>query len=83
MDGPLTFPGVRPLSLMRVAVSQVVEICRHLFDLGDVMLLDLLDEARIVRQNKVDRGSLATKPTSTSNTMDVVFLLDGQLVVDD
>jgi hypothetical protein len=62
---------------MPVAISQVVEICRHFFDLGHVVLLDLLDEARIVRQHKVDGGSLAAEPPSTSYTVDVVFLLDG------
>ena len=47
------------------------------------MVLDLLDEAGVLRENEVDGSSLSTETTSSSNSMDVVLLLDGELVVDD
>jgi len=63
--------------------SQIVKISRHLFNLCVVMVLDLLDEARVLRQHKVDRCTFTAESTGSTNSMDVVFLLDGQLVVDD
>jgi len=47
------------------------------------MVLDLLNEARILRQHKVDRCSLTAEPSSSTNSMNVVFLLNGQLIVHD
>jgi len=46
------------------------------------MVLDLLDEAGVLGQHKVDRCSFAAKAASSSDSVDVVLLLDGQLVVD-
>jgi len=47
------------------------------------MVLDLLDEAGILRENEVDGSSLSTETTSSTDSVDVVLLLDGELVVDD
>ena len=47
------------------------------------MLLDLLDESSVLGQNKVDCGTFLTETTSSTNSVDVVFLLVGELVVDD
>lgn len=47
------------------------------------MVLDFLDEARVLRQHKVDRSSFTTETTSSTDSVNVVLLLDGQLVVDD
>lgn len=47
------------------------------------MLLELFDEARILRQHKVDGSSLSTEATSTSNPVHIVLLSHGKLVVDD
>ena len=46
------------------------------------MLLNLLDEAGILGQNEVDCSSLSTETTSTADSVNVVLLLHGQLVVD-
>jgi hypothetical protein len=63
--------------------SQLVEIGGHLVDLGVVMVLDLLEEACVLGQDKVDRSSLSSESTSAADSMDVVLLLHGKLVVDD
>lgn len=47
------------------------------------MLLELFDEARVLRQHKVDGSSLSTETTGTTNPVHVVFLPHGKLVVDD
>lgn len=47
------------------------------------MLLDFLDESGITGQDKIDSSSLSTESASSSNSVDVVFLLLRQLVVDD
>jgi hypothetical protein len=62
--------------------SQVIQVGGHFLDLSVVMVLDLLDEAGILRENEVDGGSLSTKTTSSTDSVDVVLLLDGELVVD-
>jgi len=45
------------------------------------MFLELLDEAGVLRQHKVDRCSLSTETTSATNSVHVVFLTHGELVV--
>ena len=47
------------------------------------MLLDLLEESSILGQNKIDCSTALTETTSSSDSVDVVFLLVGELVVDD
>jgi len=47
------------------------------------MVLDLLNEPCILREYEVDRRSLPTETTGSSDSVDVVLLLNGQLVVDD
>lgn len=46
------------------------------------MFLDLLNKPGVIRQHKVNRSSLSSEPTSSSNSVDVVLLLFGKLVVD-
>ena len=46
------------------------------------MILDLLDEGSILGQHEVDGGTLSTETTSTTDSVDVVLLLVGELVVD-
>ena len=48
-----------------------------------VVLLDLLDESSILGQNKIDYSNFLTETSSSSDSVDVVFLLVGELVVDD
>jgi hypothetical protein len=47
------------------------------------MLLDLLDENSVLWQDEVDCGTLSTETTGSTNSVNVVFLLEGKLVVDD
>lgn len=47
------------------------------------MLLDLLDESSVLGQNKIDCGTFLTETTSSTNSVDIVFLLVWELVVDD
>jgi len=63
--------------------SQVIEVSRHLLNLSVVMVLDLLNEAGVLGKDEVDGSSLSTETSSSTNSMDVVLLLDGELVVDD
>lgn len=46
------------------------------------MLLDFLDESSVARRHKVDCSTLSSVPTSSSDSVDVVLLLEGELVVD-
>lgn len=46
------------------------------------MILDFLKEAGILRKNKVDGCSLSTETASTTDSVDVVLFLHGELVVD-
>jgi len=63
--------------------SQLVEIGWHLVDLRIVMVLNVLEETGILGKDEVDRSSLSSESTSSTDSVDVVLLLDGQLVVDD
>lgn len=45
------------------------------------MILDILEEASVLGEHEVDRGSLSSESASSTDSVDVVLLLDGQLVV--
>jgi len=47
------------------------------------MFLQLLDEAGVVGLNEVDSSTLSTETTSSTDSVNVVLLLEGKLVVDD
>ena len=47
------------------------------------MILDLSDELGVVWKDEVDSNSLSSESTSSTNSMDVVLLLEWKLVVDD
>ncbi len=55
----------------------------HLVDLGVVMLLNLLDEHCILGKNEVDSSTLSSQTTSSTDSVDVVLLSEGKLVVYD
>ena len=63
--------------------SQLIEVSWHLVNLSVVMVLDVLQEAGVLWQHEVDGGSLSSKSTGSTDSVDVVLLLQGQLVVDD
>jgi hypothetical protein len=69
-------------SSVKLTRSEEVKIGGHLSNLGVEMLLDDLDESGILGEDKVDGGTLATETASTTDSVDVVLLLVGQLVVD-
>jgi len=64
------------------SVHDVVEVLRHFLDLRVEVFLDLLDESGIAGHHKVDGRSLSTESASPTNSVNVVLLLLGQLVVD-
>lgn len=68
---------------MLAPTSEFVEISWHFVDLSVEMVLDGLDELGILWQDEVDGSTLSTVTTSTTNSVDVVLLLEWQLVVDD
>ena len=55
----------------------------HLLDLGAVELLNLAHHADIVSGDEVDGHTLATETTTTTDTVDVVLAVGGEIVVDD
>jgi len=46
------------------------------------MILDLLNEGSVLRQDKVDSGSFSSETTCSTNSVNVVLLFEGKLVVD-
>lgn len=63
--------------------SQLVEVVRHLVNLRVVVILDLLEDASVLWQHKVDRSALSAETTCATDSVDVVLFLRGNLVVDD
>jgi|LauGreDrversion4_2_1035121.scaffolds.fasta_scaffold99834_3 hypothetical protein len=61
---------------------ELVKILRHFFNLSIEMFLDLLDEAGVLGWNEVNGGTFTTISSGTTNTMDIVFLLERELVID-
>ena len=47
------------------------------------MILNLLEETSVSRQNEVNGGSLTTETASAADSMDIVLLVGGELEVDD
>jgi hypothetical protein len=62
--------------------SQLVKVRGHLVNLGVEVVLDLLDELGVLGQHEVNRSTLLAETTSSTNSVNVVLLLEGQLVVD-
>jgi len=76
-QGPLT-----SLQLSTCSQGHLFEILGQFLNLGAVMFLELFDETSVLWQHKVDSSSLSAETTSTTNSVHVVFLAHGQLVVD-
>lgn len=64
-------------------LDEVGHVHRHLLNLGAVELLNLAHHADIISSDKVDRNTLATETTTTTNAMNVVLTVGGEIVVDD
>ena len=67
----------------RKKLDEVSDVHWHLLDLGAVELFDFSHHADILSGNEVDRNTLSSKTTTTANSVDVVFTVGGQVVVDD
>lgn len=63
-------------------LDEVSDVHGHLLNLGAVELLDLAHHADIVSGDEVDRNTLTAETTTTTNAMDVVLAVGGEIVVD-
>jgi len=64
-------------------LDEVGNVHRHLLDLCRVELLDLPHHAYIVSGDEVDGDTLSAETTTTTNSVDVVLTVGGEIVVDD
>lgn len=55
---------------------------RHLVDLGVVELFDIAKHANVLGGDEVDSDALAPESATTTDTVDVVLAVRGQVVVD-
>lgn len=55
----------------------------HFVDLSVVELFDITEHADIVGGDKVDSDTLSPESATTTDTMDVVLAVGGEIVVDD
>ena len=61
---------------------ELFKVLWHFLDLGVVMILDLPNELGIIWNNKVDSDTLSTKSSSSTDSVNVVFFFEWELVVD-
>mmetsp|Transcript_8817 Transcript_8817/g.14529 ORF Transcript_8817/g.14529 Transcript_8817/m.14529 type:complete len:216 (-) Transcript_8817:598-1245(-) len=73
------FYSVYGLSLF---LDKISNVHRHLSDLSLVELFDITEVTYITLSKKVDSNSLTTETTRSTNTMDVVLTVGGQVEVD-
>lgn len=64
-------------------LDEVGNVHGHLLDLGAVELLNLTHHADILGGDKVDGNALSAETTTTTNSVDVVLTVGGEIVVDD
>lgn len=64
-------------------LNQVGDVHRHLLNLRAVELLNLAHHAHIIGGDEVDGDTLSAETTTTTNPVDVVLTVGGQVVVDD
>jgi len=61
---------------------EFLQILGHFLNFSVVMILDFSDESGVVWWDKVDGDTLSSESTGSTNSMDVVFLFEWKLVVD-
>lgn len=66
----------------RIRLDKVGDVHGHLLDLGVVELLDFPQHRDVLGGNKVDRNTLSAESTTSTDSVDVVLLARGQVVVD-
>jgi hypothetical protein len=64
-------------------LNEIGNIHWHLLNLSAVELLDFSHHADILGGDKVDGNSLSSETTSTTDSMDVVLTVGGEIIVDD
>lgn len=55
----------------------------HFLDLGAVELLDLSHHAHIVSSDEIDSDTLPAETSTTTDAVDVIFAIGGEIVIDD
>merc|ERR1712137_1393294 len=70
------------LAVCTKGLDQVGNVERHLFDLGAVESLQFAHGTDIVVGDEVDGHTLTTETTGTTDSVDVVLPVGGQVVVD-
>lgn len=63
-------------------LNQVSNVHGHLCDVRIIKLLDIFQHAVISLRHEVNRHSLPTEPTATTNPMNVVLPITRQVIVD-
>lgn len=63
-------------------LDHVRDIHRHFLNLCVVVLLDVLHDPNVVVGDKVDGHTLSSETTTSTDTMEVVFQVTRQIVVD-
>lgn len=64
-------------------LDEVSNVHRHLLDLSAVELLDLAHHADVLSSDEVDGDTLTTETTTTTDAVNVVLTVGGEIVVDD
>lgn len=64
-------------------LDEIGDVHWHLLDLSAIKLFDFSHHAHILSGNEVDRNTLSSETTSTTNSVDVVLTIGGKIVVDD
>ena len=63
--------------------KEIGDVHWHLFDRRVVKLLNVLQSSFVLFCDKVDGSSFTSKSTTATDTMDVVFAVRRQVIVDD
>lgn len=73
----------KKLVMISGCLNEVGNVHGHLLDLGAVELLNLTHHANILGGDEVDGNALSAESTTTTNSVDVVLTVGGEIVVDD
>lgn len=71
------------LKILETSFQHTGNVHGHLLDLSAVELLNLAHHADIVSGDEVDGDTLATETATTTDTVNVVLAVGGEIVVDD
>jgi hypothetical protein len=66
-----------------MSLDEVGNVHRHLLNLSTVEGFDFTEHAHILGGDEVDGNTLSAETTSTTNSVDVVLTVGGEIVVDD